>query len=504
MKSFRPENDKKEDYLVKVNLKFSDTEIKSIPCRIFLPETILEKPYFLFKPSKQQFDKLSYVNTASFSTQLNGHTGKPEVTLTSSEIYLSNKIGRSWGPDIFDASIKGEPQDLEVEQLINQHRKDDIGDVDITFWISPNAFLEPQMKTIPSFLGDVKTKRSKHSQVKIDDDLTIIFDNHFKSKRKNKKNLLMSSYLVGCCKSGDKFLSETGYQEKILSVLDKFLSLVSLGSRTRTCFLGWEAVTSSSIAKYYRCGFSFPSGKSEFLINCAFPDDFTDSNHTEGLLESNDFDDFLSTCFPALLSYPNPDVLHQAIVSVVPGHKRTLEESFLSMFAGIEALLLDYRKRKNLQFVIADPDEWKEFKKELKKSIKTLLKDCHPKQRCAVYEKLDELNRISLRRVFEQFCDEYKVAFRDLWPLFQSGDFVGLTDIRNKIIHGDRIPSEYISTLSKAKSSLQYIVERMILSLLRFPVTKSTIDPYGLSIKPYELNWTDDELQKFKSYIEMM
>ena len=45
-----PELNKKENHYVKATLNNEKSEIRDVPCKIFLPERIYEKPYLLFKP----------------------------------------------------------------------------------------------------------------------------------------------------------------------------------------------------------------------------------------------------------------------------------------------------------------------------------------------------------------------------------------------------------------------------------------------------------------------
>ena len=174
------------------------------------------------------------------------------------------------------------------------------------------------------------------------------------------------------------------------------------------------------------------------------------------------------------------------------------------MFSSLEALILDFRKRNDLEFVIDDEDEWNDRKKEIKKSIKTILKNYSRNQRDYMYGKLDELNRISLRIVFEKFCSEYNIDVSDLWPLYRAGNIIGLSDIRNKLIHGDRISNEFIKMLSEAKSSLQYMIERILLTIMGYPVNSSDVSKRLLLQDRYRLNWTADEQMKFKAYIDKM
>lgn len=89
-------------------------------------------------------------------------------------------------------------------------------------------------------------------------------------------------------------------------------------------------------------------------------------------------------------------------------------------------------------------------------------------------------------------------------PLYKEGDFIGLSDIRNKLIHGDRISNEFIKMLSEAESSLQYMIERILLTIMGYSVSNSDVSKLLLSQDRYRLNRTADEQMKFKAYIDKM
>ncbi|MBL0379094.1 MAG: hypothetical protein N839_0005245 [Desulfofustis sp. PB-SRB1] len=495
-------SERKEDFFVQASLDILGKEIQEVPCKIYLPESTMDKPYFWFRPSKIQFDILSKTNKTSFSAVLDGFNSKKEVTIISPEVYLSSKSTRYWGPNSSESTLKGEPQNLKVVQVINLADKIESNRGFLNIWISPNSLLEPILMPQYHYHGDIKYDRVGQIEFEISENLIVTFDKHFKTATQKNGDLKQSSFLVGCAEVDSLQINDTKYENEIMSLVDNFLMVASLGSRTRTACLGWEIFTNNHIVKFYRSEISFPSGKSEFLINCAFPEDLKGSNHTHSLIDRSCFQDYLKTCFPALLSYPNPEILCDAIVNLVPGRKRTIEESFLSMFSSLESLILDFRKRNNLEYVIADEEEWKSRKKEMHESVTTIMKNYSGEQRSYVYGKLDELNRIPLRIVFEKFCSEYNINVSDLWPLFRVDGIIGLSDIRNKLIHGDIISNDYIKMLSEANSSLQYMLERVLLTILEYPIDKSDVSKTLLFYDQFRLNWTVDEQIKFTDYID--
>jgi len=55
--SKRPELNRDENHLVKATVLVNGAEINSVPCKIYLPERIDEKPYLILKPTKEDAKK---------------------------------------------------------------------------------------------------------------------------------------------------------------------------------------------------------------------------------------------------------------------------------------------------------------------------------------------------------------------------------------------------------------------------------------------------------------
>jgi len=494
----------KEDFFVQATLDVSGEKVEGVPCKIYLPDSTMGKPVFWFRPSKTQYDILERIRSCSFRASIDGFNQKNEAKFFSPKVYFSSKSTRHWGPKFSESTFKGEPESLKVVETIGSKDEQEANKAFLNIWISPNSILEPLLISKSSYLGDIKYDRIRQISFTITDKLSVTFDKHFKTITQENRNLKQLSYLVACAEVDLALIEDVNFEDEILAPIDNFLLVASLGSRTRTACLGWKASTNKQIIKFYRGGFSFPSGKSEFLINCAFPDDFRGSNHTENLIEEAHFEEYLKTCYAALISHPNPKILRDSIVNVVPGRRRTVEEAFLAMYSALESLILDYRKGRDLEYVITDETEWKHRKKEIRKALKEILEKHNytKKQRDYMYGKLDELNRIPLRLVFDEFRNEYNLDVSDLWPLYREGCFIGLADIRNILIHGDRISGEFNKMLSEAERSLQYMLERILLSVMGFSVRKSDVSKELLSCDPYRLAWTVDEQLKFKDYID--
>lgn len=455
------QTERKEDYFVQATLIVSGMEIKGVPCKIFLPEYTTQKPLLKFRPTKEQYSMIRVSNEGSFRAEIFGFDQQKQVSIFAPLVYFSEMMTKSWGPEFSESSFNGEPQHLQILRHLSGEPKP--GKTYLTLWISPNPMLGPSMVQKSEFTGDIKYERIRQLEFRVSDNLLIKFDKYFKTSNLSNNEIKQWSYLVGCTEFEVPGKQIDFYKAEILPKIDDFLIIASLGSRTRTACVGWQACDPQCLATYYRGDFVFPKGEKE-------------PSFDQGLVWLKDFYEFLKVCYSAYLNHPNRKAIKDAIISVVPGRPRTIEESFLSMFAGLESVILDYRRRENLEFVISDKDEWNQVKKDIKNKVKeAILPKLTSEQRCFVYTKLDDLNRISLQVAFERFCTKYDIDLTDLWPLFKKGNIYGLSDIRNKLIHGDRSLDKFHDALSIANENLRFMLERILVHVLGWPVMNTEV-----------------------------
>jgi hypothetical protein len=147
--------------------------------------------------------------------------------------------------------------------------------------------------------------------------------------------------------------------------------------------------------------------------------------------------------------------------------------------------------------------EFRRFQKKLTTAIKDSSKNIlSEKQREQIYNKLGELNRISLREAYDAFTQELNIKTDDLWPLFGNSNTIGLSDIRNRLVHGDYFPHRFVDALSIANEHLQYLLERFILATLKWDVAKSHVNPRFLKSHLTALNGYQVEQKRITDFVK--
>jgi len=482
----KPELNREENHLVKATLVVKETEINDVPCKIYLPERTHEKPYVVFKPLKENAHKIMGSHKGALRATIYGFDKEMQITIEAPEVYFSGGLTKHWGDDISETTIPGEPQDLHVIQHLRNH--EDQERTHIVFWVSPNKFLTPSMICSNSYTGEIKYERVRNLEFRIKDDVKIVFEMHFSSKTAQNGDLIQWSFLVACADLNVPADDVETLKTDILPDIDDLLLIASFAARERTACLGWAATDKNSHSTFYRGNYTFPEGND-------------DSSMDDGVIDIQYFEKFIQRCYPSFLRFENKLAIRNALYSAVPSTPQTLETSFLRTFSGLETLILDFRRRGNLEFALPE-DEWLSLRKYLQKCIKESTKPkLEREQRASIYRKLGELNRVSLGEAFDVFCQKYAIDLEDLWPVFGNKEIVGLADIRNRLIHGDPFPHDLFGTLIVAKEHLKYTLERVIVRVLGWDVGETKVSPAYLGKHFLVMKALPSEQTRLSEYI---
>jgi hypothetical protein len=486
MSAKKSELGREENHLVKATLIVNDTEINGVPCKIYLPERIDEKPYVILKPSTEDASSLMVSHKCALQANVLGFNNEIQISFEAPEVYFSGSSTKYWGDDISDNTIPGEPQDLHLIRHIKADKSPE--KTRIVFWVSANPVLTPFMSQLSSDTGDLEYKRARKLEFTLSDKIRLVFDKNFRSKTAENGDFLQWSFLVACTETDSPANDAETIKNNLLPDIDDFLLLASFAARQRTACLGWTASDQKSHTTFYRGNYVFP-----------YVDRDVDLNDT--LIDISNVERFMQACYPIFLQYENKLALRNALHSIVPSQSSGLETSFLNVFAGLETLILDFRRRESLEFVLPE-NKWTSLKTYLQNCIKQSIEPAlESQQRNSMYCKLEELNRVSLREAFDLFCKNYSVNFTDLWPVFKENRQVGLADIRNKIIHGDPFSHEMMNPLIIANEHLKYVLERVLLQVLQWDIQETKINPAYLQMNTLVIKDMLSERAKLSEYI---
>ena len=191
------------------------------------------------------------------------------------------------------------------------------------------------------------------------------------------------------------------------------------------------------------------------------------------LIAEADLEEFLVTTSPGDGAELN-DILQRAILFALDSGSQSLEVSFVSLSAALESVLTFFRRQSDYEILAAE--EFSELEGDLKKWLKqhhALASE--PAKRALIYEKLPELNRFPFSSVFRKFCEHYSLDLSDLWPVTGKHAEWPLMEVRHRLVHGDPFVSRPVEALACAEAHLRWVVERMLLCVLGWPIERSNV-----------------------------
>lgn len=200
----------------------------------------------------------------------------------------------------------------------------------------------------------------------------------------------------------------------------------------------------------------------------------------EELIDASEIEEFINTTWQNFSGQEHKDILRQAIHYTIPTHGESLERTFMILYAALESALTFLRRQDD--YKILSSNEFSQLRRDLRSWLKKHpLLEHDSQKRALIYEKVRELNRFPFSHIFKKFCQRYSLDLSDLWPVLGKLKEWPLIEIRHRLVHGDPFVSRPVEALSCATEHLRWTVERMILSMLGWPVSRSKVSPLHLS-----------------------
>ncbi len=452
----------KEDYRLPVTILTDKYKVENVLCKVYLPSRLTNSIDLFFYPDEDQILKLDEIFEFSIVGEQIGFSGEVEVRIQADKIYLKNRSTTHWSRDIKESIFVGNPTSLKVVRLLHQTNVGLIQNRLGCFWLTPSTMLAPSKLVERSVDGNIKVETGRQFKFALTSFILLVFDKQFRFIEDENGDEITFSELVA------EFNTEKGaldfFENNIMEHLDDFLLLVSFVERSRCVCLGWEITDNEGYTRYYR-------------RNLAIPDLKKPRGFFDALFDLQDFEEFIELAYDRFNGIEVKELIRHAIQYTIAAYStdKTLESSFLSLYTALETLVLHFRRTHGMESVFVS--EWNEFQDDLKKWLRNypMLKNGKGK-RILIYEKLPELNRISFSTAFNHFCAFYSIDLSDLWPVLKNSRGISISEIRNKLIHGETFNPLQLGALMAAKEHLQWIMERLILAVLDWPISRSRVN----------------------------
>ncbi len=450
---------KKENLKFNGSFIFEEERLDEIYCEIVFPKIQNEK--VILQAHFNTSDKTPFIIPFTFALEakildLNDNL---ESLILSEKVYKISTVTSYSSPQQGTTVLTAEPVNLKIKRFFESSNEEE-QIKNYFFWLTQSTQLAPRYIVEKHYNGNVSIESVFSKNFEIQDSLRFNFiDYHFYSKDSERKNVRISESILAAEFNG---ITEYEIGENLFPEIDLFLKMVSFSERRRIVCYGYMGFNNGEIIEFYRGDISIPEENFQHSIN-------------ETLVDIAYFDDFIEKSYFIAKQCPFKKYLFDAISKAAYHGNLTVESEYLSYYAAIENLVNGYRDMCNLNYNL-DNDSWKQFTKDLKAFIKKhdSFKDDKEKRE-VIYEKVQELNRVSFGTAFNSFCSFYQIDLSDLWPLGGSQVKHSLTKVRNRLIHGGRFEKEEFDALICAKTHLQWTLERCILGVLTWDVEKTKV-----------------------------
>lgn len=360
------------------------------------------------------------------------------------------------------------PKDVYVTQRVSPAT----GKTKLTlnYYINKAPIISPFYRLIPNEQGEVKREAQNPLAFPLANNLNLSSEisftyslkgDHFESDRYQLLRLTLRKR-----KDSVKYIKEV-----ITPKVNDFLMLVSLLHDSKVNFTSWRMVCDGLYIWYY---------KSQGMTA-----DAIDENSLKELIDRKYLQEFIIECFPVYQSSEYKASIDNAIYTLMLDRNNVIELSFLSYFQALESMVLTYKRLSNTEFNFAN-NTFRKLRALIEKTIDNEIPDDRELSR-KLKNKLGELNRVSLKDATQDFYSELRVDSSNIWPLFDDKPkgIIGLTTIRNVLIHGDLLPPEKLRSVAIACQHLRVLLIRCVFALLGWDHKKTKVHSEYLMTRNY-------------------
>ncbi|ECS4643660.1 hypothetical protein A9W34_23620, partial [Salmonella enterica subsp. enterica serovar Agona] len=348
-------------------------------------------------------------------------------------------------PDYYPRKTQYYTFNIIPNEVIINNKAHNTPDTEITFYNSDHQLLSPDIQYNPSLDGNITLTKSEPVIVKLNNDEDIKLDIELKPEHNEKFEINTKQTLK--IKSNNPALTIDDVRNNYIDKIDAFNDILSFINSNKVVCRYWKLKSNNGVYTVFRCRIKNP----------------IKDNKKEHLMMPLQAKKNIENMFHTYLSSHYRQNIRLAI-NVLNASTQYLESRYLLLFQSFESIILTHKEKNNTTFILCE-SEFKSLKQTIERVItKDVIKDSTTRGK--IKNKLRELNRISLKDATQEFLKEHLIHTHDLWPLFNESDKLGLSEIRNIIIHGVIIPSNNLINIAVACEHLTIYLTRLILCLL--------------------------------------
>ncbi len=457
---------RKPDYKVYLDITADGNCVKNVISELYLPKRNdgdVEIICILSPDQSYLFDRLF---SCSVFGEIGDSGGIVDTVFSAQKAYRKEDSSRIyWSNQISDTVLILEIADFTISHPKKANEPENSSNLTKgSFWLTPCFFLCPRKIIRPSYTGEITVETIDNFEFTLANSLKLCFDDHYRFIKDHDSD--ETRYFPELVAEFQTTL-EPKEISSMLPYIDDFLMLVSFASRHRCACVGWDVWNKDEMVTYYRRDITIPQDSTRELPSWS-------------LIDVRNFSDFIIKSYDSFCKASDRFLLRKAIFCVIPSEERLTENRYLSLFSGVESLILLFRRQFNLELALPG-DDFTIVCKDIAKLIKKHEYCSDKTRRRFVHEKLKELNRISFGTAYNAFLKKHPIDLEDLWSLSGDTGGISLAGIRNHLIHGNFYDKLQFKALCIAQEHLKCLLERLILAYLEWPIEKSNVSRKCLS-----------------------
>jgi hypothetical protein len=332
--------------------------------------------------------------------------------LKSDEIWHEGATTGAQDGISFMYSCAGSASTLEITNLRGKSRSDTL--TSGVFWLTECPLINTATSILHSYTGNVRAKQIVKPKFTLRSALGLTFWKRFTQDRNTGKRI---AQLVAEFRPKSRL--SVSLFGAVAEDMDDMLLLVSLAARRRCTCTGWSYFDShGNFTRFYRRNLVLPPEEPLNVDDCLIP--------------MRSFMKYLRSAYANFGRTSHKELIRNTIFALM-SESGSVDIQFLTLFAGLESILLH----------------------------------------------VERVNRRSghstLRQKLAFFQSIHKVDLTDLWPLVDSSSGTSLAQIRNRSIHGEYLDTASYRALTYALQNLRWTLERMLLSVLSWPLGNTNV-----------------------------
>jgi len=421
-------SEREPDDLVYANLRGATGTVKRVLCEVFLPNPDSPELVLHFLPKPRQFYGLH--QRGPFSLTARGREGGYRFAIRGEQVWVSGLSSGGKDGIAFVTACEGRPAWLERTVIYGGRAGTRVAQG--RFRLTECPIVNAASIIMRSYTGAVRVKRVVVPGFTLRCGLTIRFKRFFDTTHGKSGQATSSPYLAAEFRPA-KPLRKADFPRAV-EEFEQFLLLTSFASRFRCVWLEWDYLDERhSINRHFRQDALRPKGPPKPL--------------NDSLIDVADFPEFIRKVCVAYYKLGSPTLLSSALNALL-AEGGFLEDDFLRYFSGLQsALWYVYRAHGGTKRFVGVED---------------------------------------LYRFFET---KHSVDLGDLWPLFDVSKGVSLTRVRNRLAHGEPFVQRELEALGCALQHLRWVVERVVLAILGWPIDRSKVRAESLRTHYLAYKW---------------